>query len=626
MTNAEFENLVKKLETKAGEKPNLYRFKVLLFTGLGYGYVLFFLGLLLFLLGISVAMFADGEFTFGNIKVLLITGTLSFFIVKALIVKIERPEGYYLQHGEAPELEKKIKQISLQLKTPEIHAIVLNSEFNAAVTQIPKYGLIGKKQNILMIGMPLLTALSREQFTSVLAHELAHISYSDTAMGAKIYRVRRSWGRLMDSLERNEQFGTFLFRRFFQWYYPRFDAYTFVMARQEEYKADRAAARVTTAETVRDTLCTISVAAPYYYNDYYNQLFEDCAKTDSVPKPYTNFREKILEIEKLQAESYLNSELEAESYVTDTHPCLSDRLKAIGMNPAFTKGKDSAVDYFFANSDAILQHFNELWVVFNEEHWKEQIQVYNASKQRYEEIADKTVDDLDGMLEKAGLTQEFAGMEAASLVYRQIIDTFPANDQSAAAYLSLGEIYVQQKTTAEEGVQLIQLAIEADWECKLPGLELLCDYYYSTEQTAAFEAARAELEEWADIVEQADEECDFIHHNDLFIPHDKPESEIIKGVEQITSHPEIIRAYLVRKVITSIPDRKQYLLALKVQMPKGPDQEEFEELLIEKYVNELYALENTSIIILNGKDDLAKNIRKVNGSVIFSVIKTVQAS
>ena len=111
MTNQEFETLVNKLEKQASANPKLYRFKVIMLTGLGFGYVALFLSLFLFLMAISITMIADGDFTFGNVKVLLLTGTLSFFIIKALIVKMEMPEGYYLQREEAPKLFEMIETL-----------------------------------------------------------------------------------------------------------------------------------------------------------------------------------------------------------------------------------------------------------------------------------------------------------------------------------------------------------------------------------------------------------------------------------------------------------------------------------------------------------------------------------
>jgi Zn-dependent protease with chaperone function len=627
MTVQEFETLVNKLEKQASANPKLYRFKVIMLTGLGFGYVALFLSLFLFLMAISIAMIADGNFTFGNMKVLLLTGTFSFFIIKALIVKMEMPEGYYLQREEAPRLFEMIDTLRHRMNTPQIDAIVLDSEFNASVAQISAYGMFGKKRNVLVIGIPLLTALSQQQFTAVLAHELAHISNSDTALGARIYRLRMSWGRLLHSLEENEQFGTFIFKKFFQWFYPRFDAYTFAMARQEEYEADRSAAAVTSPQAMGGALAVTSVAAPYFYRDFYSELFEECAKTNSVPQPYSNFSEKYQTLNDQKAIQYFDEQLAEESYMTDTHPCLRDRLSALGVEAELPeRQQESALDYFFAYPGRVISDFNNMWVEYNQDSWKEEIENFNDSKQRYEELSNKHVSSLEELLEKAYLTAEFNSLEAAIPFYEEIAAKYSQDQRTSGALLTLGEHYLESKETAEKGIQLINLGASYDWELRLPALDLLCGYYYETEQSDLFEQTREELEKWEEIVEASNEECDFIQPTDHFTTHDKVRKEILAGMNQLAQFREITKAYLVRKQITSIPERKQYVIGLDLALPKGTDLEEAEAVLYEKYINGLGDFEDSCVIILNDKKDLRKSILSVEDSLIYSISDKEQAS
>lgn len=616
MTNEKFELLVRKLETQSKKNPGLYRLKVLLFTGLGYGYILFFLALLLFLLTISILYMVDGNFTFGSLKALLFTGVMSIFIIKALIVKMEAPEGYYLKKNEAPELEKTIQDLSEKLKTPEIHAIVLDNEYNAAVLQHPKFGLFGPKQNILMIGVPLLSGLTREQFTAVLAHELAHISHSDTAFGAMIYRVRMTWAQLMTALETNEQFGTFIFRKFIKWFYPRYNAYTFVMARQEEYAADAAAAKVTSPEAVRDSLCTIAVGGPYFYRDYFSELFEECSKTNQVPKPYSNFFTKAQKMSDSVAESYLNERLARESNVSDTHPCLLDRLQAVGMEPVITKNKEAAIAYFFANPASILESFNQTWLEDNGEKWNEEVASFNEAKQRLEELETIEVLDLHDQYEKALLTRDMVGLEPAAAMLEEIIDQYPP-EAVVPAYLALGDIYLRKRETSERGEELLRSAMEITWECKEKVLNMLCEYYYYTQQADAFENTRAQLAEWEETLKGYEEQIGSNSEEDHYVPHDKYEEEVAAAVEEISFHSEITEAYLVRRILDLIPERKNYLLAIKVEIPEDTNQEEYLNQLTEKYSKELHIGEDTFFYFLNGYEEFEKKVKDVDHSLIF---------
>ncbi|RHW40371.1 hypothetical protein D1B31_12545 [Neobacillus notoginsengisoli] len=616
MTNEEFELLVRKLEKKAEENPGSYRFKVLLLTALGYGYILLSLALVLFFLTISVLYLADGHFTFGSLKVLAITGGLSFFIIKSLFVKMQLPQGHYLKENEAPELQKAISDISNKLKTPKIHAIVLDDDFNAAVLQHHKFGLFGPKKNILLIGIPLMSSLTREQFISVLAHELAHISHSDTSFGAMIYRVRMTWAQLMTSLEKNEQFGTFLFRKFIQWFYPRYSAHTFVMARQEEYAADAAAARVTSPEAVRDTLCAISIGAQYYYEDYFKELFEESSKNNAVPQPYSQFFNKSQRLDPVIANSFLKNQLDRESSVFDTHPCLTDRLKAIGMTSNIPKNEESAVDYFFSNPESILQQFNQSWLEWNGEKWNDHIASYNEAKNRLQELENRKELDLQGKFDKAVLVRQLVGNEPAAALLEEIIAQYP-EEGIAPAYLSLGNIYLHKEETAQKGEVFIKKSVDIDWELKEEALESLCEYYYYTGQMEAFEEARAQLEAWPNIIEQFDEEFAALSFDDHYVPHNQTPEEVAAIVDELSRHNEISEAYLVRRVIELIPERKVYALALTVQIPEDVEQEEYTDQLLEKYAQEFQIPENIHYYILNGFEDFEKKVKEVEGSFIL---------
>ncbi|MFF2450249.1 M48 family metalloprotease [Neobacillus sp. NPDC058068] len=625
MTNGEFELLVKRFEREAAENSKSYRLKVLLMTGLGFGYVFFFLALFLFLMGLSIAYLASGSFSFGSIKLLLIAGALSYFILKALFIKMEMPDGYYLKEEDAPEFFAKIEELRKKIGTPEIHSIFLDSTYNAGVLQYSKYGFFGRKQNILQIGLPLLSTLSEKNFLTVIAHELAHISHSDTAFGAKIYRVRRTWARLMDSLEENEQFGTFLFRKFFMWYYPRYDAYTFALARQQEYEADKVAMNVTGNAAV--SLCTIEVAATYYEADFYDQLFEESAKTDSVPEPYTEFKEKFNSLNEPQLEKYLQDSLKRKSTVTDTHPSLMERLQFLKGEPTLPERvNNTALETLFVNPKRILNHFNDLWIEWNYDNWKAGIKDYHHDQKRFEELSTKSSPlELAELWEKANLSRQFKGDSEAVKIYEEIVQSY-AEKEAAPAYLFLGNYYLENKTTKEKGIEYIKKAISLDWECRLHGLDCLCEYYHQTSQKEKLEETKAELEKWLEIVEQSDQECNYFYANDQYVSHDKPAKEIELGVQQLSLHPEIMSAYLVRKVLTVIPERQQYVLALSVLTPKGTKLIENMEALYEKYVHELTAFTDTAVIILTEKDELLQKIKSIDHASIHCLIKSERVS
>ena len=131
-----------------------------------------------------------------------------------------------------------IDALRKQLKAIKIHEIILTDEFNAGIMQTPRLGVFGWYKNTLILGLQLLLALSPEQARAVLAHEFGHLSGNHSRLNGWIYRARTSWYRVMDAFDRTGGWGTGPMRKFFDWYAPYFNAYSFALARANEAAPD----------------------------------------------------------------------------------------------------------------------------------------------------------------------------------------------------------------------------------------------------------------------------------------------------------------------------------------------------------------------------------------------------
>src|SRR5262249_21700409 len=136
-------------------------------------------------------------------------------------------------------------------------------DFNAAVVQAPRLGLFGWYRNYLLIGLPLVKALTVEQFKAVLAHEFGHLSKGHGGMSNWIYRQRLRWSRLIAALEAAESWGVFLFRPFLRWYAPYFNAYSYPLARANEFEADATSARLASRQAAAEALTAVNVVGSY---------------------------------------------------------------------------------------------------------------------------------------------------------------------------------------------------------------------------------------------------------------------------------------------------------------------------------------------------------------------------
>lgn len=68
--------------------------------------------------------------------------------------------------------------------------------------------------------------------------EFGHLSSRSSRFSAWVYRVRKTWAQVWKGLE-DERLGSGVLRWFLHWYGPYFGAYSFVLARAQEYEADR---------------------------------------------------------------------------------------------------------------------------------------------------------------------------------------------------------------------------------------------------------------------------------------------------------------------------------------------------------------------------------------------------
>ena len=182
-------------------------------------------------------------------------------LVRSLWVRIPAPVGIPLRKEQAPALFETALRLSRDVRAPQVHEVILDGSFNASVVQIPRLGVLGWSRNYLTVGLPLMDALTPEQFEAVLAHELGHLARAHGRFRAWIYRLRTSWTQLAENLRKQGRRSWFIFARFFEWYGPLFGAYTLVLARSQEYSADRHSAEAVGATIAADALTAAAVGA-----------------------------------------------------------------------------------------------------------------------------------------------------------------------------------------------------------------------------------------------------------------------------------------------------------------------------------------------------------------------------
>lgn len=619
MERSEFEALVGRMEALERANPRAYRRRVLAWAAMGYGYLFLVVAALLAICLLLVMAF--NSMSFVAVKLLIFVVPLLYVTMRSLWVKFEPPPGERITRGDAPGLFALLDGLQQRLKTPHVHEVLITEELNAAVTQVPRLGFLGWHRNYLLLGLPLMKGLTVEQFTAVLAHELGHLSRGHARVSNWIYRLRRIWARLDTELSQSGRAGAGFILKFFHWYSPRFSATSFPLARSNEFEADAASVRLTSANAAAQALTGVDVLARYLDQKYWPNI-HDKAKEVAHPtfSPYSSFvGTAVLEVPDAERTLWQEEALARTTSYADTHPSLTDRLAAIGAPAQFAPPGDGLGSEMLLGSmrSVLEQRFDAAWQQRIAGSWKDFHEQTQQARARLAELraAEKGVDlSEDTLLEWASVEERVGdGADRALALRREAREKYP---ESVVALFVLGRQLVQQRN--EEGIPMLTAAIEKDADLAPRGAELLRDFYWSKGDKEQAYQWHERCSEAAARMQAARAERDTLLTTDTYVPHNLPEQERAKLVESLRQISGIRRAYLVRKLTRNFPEQPFYALGYTCSGPLELSDKDKIHAVLEAIKAQVVFPGETMIVSVE-KDNKAfgKLFRKVEGSRVI---------
>ncbi len=569
-TEEEFITLVKQAESAAANQPRAYNIKLALFALLGYTVIL---GVLVALLGLAGGLVASAFFSTGLfillLKKKLIIGVLFaiWVLLRALWVKFEPPQGYVLKRKHYPQLFSELDSLSRRLKSLHIHEVILDRNLNASVVQHPRLGVLGWHKNYLILGYQLMLSLSPEEMRSVLAHEFGHLSSNHSRFSGWIYRVRLTWLRVMHAFDQVDSWGARLMRKFFDWYSPQFEAYSFALARSNEYQADAISAELTSPEIATRALVNVHVTAPYvddrFWRDYFRQ-----ADTSPTPlnAPFAGLS-RFLGDHPLQREEVLDrirSAMGEETHYADTHPSLKDRVAALGAEPQIPAPPpvSAASAWLGERNAAVMAEFDRQWLEENGDAWKnrfEHVSRANAQLADYDSRNPHELND-EALWEYACLSDEFRSGDQALPLFRAYQERHP-QDPDPAYFIGL----ILLSRNDDAGLEQLRLA------CNNPRLlerATQAGYAYLREKgdEAAAEAWwQTSVEKNGQLIAAGKERQSFTA-KDSVIPASMEETELQTLQDKLRALKQIGKVWLGQKPVKYFPEDPVYIIAFS---PKG---------------------------------------------------------
>ncbi|HEY9070967.1 MAG TPA: M48 family metallopeptidase [Candidatus Ozemobacteraceae bacterium] len=572
MDDAAFEALAARLEREAASRPRWYRLKLASLALLGYGFIGGVLALVIgAVTGLCVMAVSVRGTGYLVVKLLGILLPLGYVICRSLWVRLPPPEGLEIDIGDAPALDALVRELSLLLQTPRIDVLVLTMEFNAGVVQIPRIGVFGWHRNYLVLGWPLLLALSAEGFKAVLAHEFGHLSAAHGRFAARIYRIRQTWFNLMHTLQTGGQWGMGLFAWFFNWYAPAFGAASFVLARHHEYHADRLAALATGARTTAETLLATVVREAQLDTRFWPMIQQRVIALETPPDDFfTLMRQALAEpVSGEMIERWVSRARCQRTGGADTHPALADRLAALGFPDARPPDAPSvcAVDALFPEPlrNRIEQALSAKWqenvaVAWGQTHAQGSEAIRRLAE--LETLAAAGALTVEDALVQVRLVTEIHGVEAAGPLLEQLHERAPEHPQ---ANYGIGHLLLMKGDRS--GVEYINKAMDADPEAVLNGCGLIIEYFHERNLPAEAEPYLARLKARQQLLVKDQEERESLPFGDVYLPHGLPEETVAGITGKLETYEVLSEAYLVCRKLTWRPEVPLHVLGLRLSVP-----------------------------------------------------------
>ena len=375
MDRSDFSFLIARLERQAAGSPGGYAFKVAALAMFGYVTIFAVVAAILGCVWLAWHQFSTGGSMAIKLGIGCVFGLITLGgLVRALWVSLGEPESLRITLDQAPRLFATLDELRAKMGGIRLHSVSVSDEFNACIMQVPRWGVFGNYRNHLEIGLPLAAALSEEELKAVLAHEMGHLSGAHGKFGAWIYRQRVTWRALAEKFEDPSNVFEQLLSSFYVWYSPYFYAYTFVLARSQEYEADRAAAEATSARAMGASLVKSTLIGRFLGEVFWKRLYDQVGKSPHPPyTPYSTMPRAFKIAEKEWArKDWMEQSLRDLSSDDDTHPSLAERLGALGIEPALPahNPQRSALLLFEPIVSGLVKHFDDRWRQGNEHEWR----------------------------------------------------------------------------------------------------------------------------------------------------------------------------------------------------------------------------------------------------------------
>jgi Zn-dependent protease with chaperone function len=267
----------------------------------------------------------------------MLTAALVIAAAVVLTEREEMPEGVLVTDARGGALIEAVALVSYALGAPVPDKIVLTEDTNAFAAEVAENGVLGRKTRVLGLGLPLLSLLTLEQAGAVVAHEMAHFKSKDN-LGSRLHATL-IWltDQMMDTARHSNSAAMFhLILWPLQAYLRLIDVMSAKVSRHNEFCADRAAAELFGEAAASDALITLEVLSGEFDELLRKPMADAWQKGSALPDSILGMLDEAFSTETSEADMTARFEhvLSKKTGRWDSHPCLAERIGALGLTPA----------------------------------------------------------------------------------------------------------------------------------------------------------------------------------------------------------------------------------------------------------------------------------------------------
>lgn len=529
---------------------------------------------------------------------LLVVGVVTVIWMLCQIRSPDSPpaQGATLEPPDAPGLFQLIDEVRRQWGGPPVHRVVVTEKVEAGAARRPNQTLHFLHDDELVLGLPLLLILSRDQLEPLIAHCLLQLACGDVKREERVRRMRLRWQQVSEAHETVHPGEIFppmqWWVRFGRRYLRQLHAYDAAMRRAQDLRAHTYVADRGCPATIGSAIAVSSAISIHLQDRFWPALWRT-AIDDSQP-PVDVGERLIAELRSGlshdQARKLRQCLLQYSDVFCD--PVLSPRsfLRVLGVEAIVTDAttwpqrlaapRPAAADELLGERlETLATRFSDTWAQANAQKWRQHHQQLLACRRTlhdWEKAPSLQVaaepdwprhvkaelgvaaPRAQRLHEVALARTELYGNEAAIDLFKQAIAIDP---DDARSHRALGVVLAARGEEAAVAHLERAIKLEPLWTAELAWV--LCRYWQHAGDPAQSNASaeRALAQEAA--LQPVFNERRVLHPDTPFDHHALSPEAVALVRSALARMPEVERAFLLRQVVRHRPDLPALVLLVQ---------------------------------------------------------------